>query len=84
MKVQLVDGFGASSFQEFEISISNTAPKFLIPNLPRIRVQMNKTMMYDLTKIKDDEDNPITIKVCDLNNPTSVSTYLPPQYIQII
>jgi hypothetical protein len=44
---------------------------------------MNMTVEYDLSLIKDDEDNPITIKVCDLNNPTSVSTYLTPQFIEI-
>jgi len=56
----------------------------LIDNLPGVRVQMNKTVMYDLAQIKDDENNPITIKICDLNNSTSVSTNLPPQYIEII
>jgi hypothetical protein len=83
MMVKLIDEFSAISSQEFKFTISNTPPKFLIPILPNIRVQMNMTVEYDLSLIKDDEDNPITIKVCDLNNPTSVSTYLTPQFIEI-
>jgi hypothetical protein len=84
MKVALTDQFNATSDQEFLITITNTPPYFLIDNLPKIRVPLKKTMIYNLTSIKDNEGNPITIKVCDLSNSSSVATNLPPHFIEIV
>jgi hypothetical protein len=83
MRVDLIDEFNAISNQEFSIKMTNTPPKFLIENLPNILVQMNKTSIYNLTSIIDDEDHPITIKISDLNNQNLASTNQPPRYIKI-
>ena len=45
---------------------------------------MNKTINYNITSIKDNEDNPITIKVCDFNKSNCASAYQLPKYISII
>ncbi len=72
-----------SSFQEFTVEVTNTAPYFLVTEIAPIpiKVQLNRTVVQNITSIKDKEGNPITIILREINSTTNTITI--PSFIQV-